>query len=183
MGTRENEFQISQNYTLHKKLSEFYLCFHNSCEIQHSVSQASMRNFLWCYYRWLITSLSLEKCKKEDNFVWIILVQGFCPLKIKLTQFPDGFRLNFLWYNFCTIPYIYYESKRVCVHQLTECMGLYVNITPVWIALIGFYLEKVTANFSSSYRPPPVANQYIKFTVTSDYLGRWTTYTCIIWTK
>ena len=24
----------------------------------------------------------------------IILVQGFCPLKIKTTQFPDGFRLN-----------------------------------------------------------------------------------------
>ena len=24
----------------------------------------------------------------------IILVQGFCPLKIKITQFPDGFRLK-----------------------------------------------------------------------------------------
>ena len=24
----------------------------------------------------------------------IILVQGFCPLKIKITQFPEGFRLN-----------------------------------------------------------------------------------------
>ena len=26
----------------------------------------------------------------------IILLQGFCPLKIKITQFPDGFRLNFM---------------------------------------------------------------------------------------
>ena len=26
--------------------------------------------------------------------VKIILVQGFCPLKIKITQFPDGFRFN-----------------------------------------------------------------------------------------
>ena len=26
----------------------------------------------------------------------IILVQGFCLLKIKITQFPDGFRLNLL---------------------------------------------------------------------------------------
>ena len=25
-----------------------------------------------------------------------ILVQGFCPLKIKITQFSGGFRLNFL---------------------------------------------------------------------------------------
>ena len=24
----------------------------------------------------------------------ITLVQGFCPLKIKITQFPDGFRLK-----------------------------------------------------------------------------------------
>ena len=38
MGIRENEFQISQNYILHKKFSEFYLCFHNSCEIRLSDS-------------------------------------------------------------------------------------------------------------------------------------------------
>jgi len=24
----------------------------------------------------------------------IILVQGFCPLKMKITQIPDGFHLN-----------------------------------------------------------------------------------------
>ena len=32
--------------------------------------------------------------KAESNMIEIILVQGFCPLKIKITQFPDGFRLN-----------------------------------------------------------------------------------------
>ena len=26
----------------------------------------------------------------------IILVQGFCPLKIKITQFPNRFRLDLL---------------------------------------------------------------------------------------
>ena len=26
--------------------------------------------------------------------VLIILVQGFCPLKINITQFPGGFRIN-----------------------------------------------------------------------------------------
>ena len=35
------------------------------CEIWHLFSLAPMRNFLWCYYRWLITSLALEKCKKN----------------------------------------------------------------------------------------------------------------------
>ena len=53
-----------------------------------------MRNFLWCYL-WFITSLALEKSKKECNILLTILVQGFCPLKIKITQFPGGFCFNF----------------------------------------------------------------------------------------
>ena len=32
MGAQENEYQISQNGSLHMKFSEFYLCFHNSRE-------------------------------------------------------------------------------------------------------------------------------------------------------
>ena len=51
MGARENECQISQNYILHMKFSEFYRCFHNFCEISHSFN----------------TSLALEQCKKEGN--------------------------------------------------------------------------------------------------------------------
>ena len=54
-----------------------------------------MRNFLWCYFRELITSLLLEKCKKNAIFFKLFwYVQGFCPLKIKITQFPGGFCLN-----------------------------------------------------------------------------------------
>ena len=34
-----------------------------------------------------------KKSKKECNILSIILVQGFCPLIIKITQFPGGFRL------------------------------------------------------------------------------------------
>ena len=40
--------------------------------------------------------IALEKCKKGCNMLEIILVQGFCPLKIKITQFPNGFRRNFI---------------------------------------------------------------------------------------
>ena len=43
---------------------------------------------------WLITSLALEKREKERNTLYIILVQGFCPLKIEITQFPPGFCLK-----------------------------------------------------------------------------------------
>ena len=39
MGARENECQSSQNYIFHMKFSEFYVSFHNSCEIWHSFSR------------------------------------------------------------------------------------------------------------------------------------------------
>ena len=42
--------QCSQNYILHMKFLELYLCFHNSCEIWRSFSRTPKRNFLWCYY-------------------------------------------------------------------------------------------------------------------------------------
>ena len=35
-----------------------------------------------------------------------ILVQGFCPLKIKITQFPDGFHLNIVKPNFTNTHFI-----------------------------------------------------------------------------
>ena len=34
MGAGENKCQILQNDIFHMKMSEFYLCFHNSCEIR-----------------------------------------------------------------------------------------------------------------------------------------------------
>ena len=94
MGARENECQISQSYILHMKFQEFHLCNHNSFEIWHSFCRIPMRNFHWCYYRWLITSLAFEKYEKECNILKIILVQGFFPVKIKITQFSGGFHLN-----------------------------------------------------------------------------------------
>ena len=42
----------------------------------------------------LFTFIALEKCKKECNMLKIILVQGFCPLKIKITQFSNEFRFK-----------------------------------------------------------------------------------------
>jgi len=53
------------------KFSEFYLCFHNSCEINDNYFQAPMRNSVWCYYNELITgiSIALEKYKKESDVV------------------------------------------------------------------------------------------------------------------
>ena len=46
----------------------------------------------------------------EKMVLKIILVQGFCPLKIKITQFPEGFHLNILL--FFDIPFTL-ELKEV----------------------------------------------------------------------
>ena len=58
----------------------FYLRFLSSCEIWNLFSWAPLRNCLWCYYRWLITSIALEKCKRECDIAENILIQGFFPL-------------------------------------------------------------------------------------------------------
>ena len=44
-------------------------------------------NVLWCYYRWLITSIALEKYKKESDIVLIILIQGCFYWKLQLLNF------------------------------------------------------------------------------------------------
>ena len=44
---------------------------------------------LWCH----INFVARKRCKQECNMLEIILVQGFCPLKIKTTQFPNVFHV------------------------------------------------------------------------------------------
>ena len=54
-----------------------------------------------------MTFIALEKCNKECQIIEIILVQGFCPLKIKISQFPNGFRL---------INYMKYFEQTFCLY-------------------------------------------------------------------
>ena len=63
----------------------------------------------------LITPLAiaLEKCKKE---ICNILVQDFCPLKIEITQFRDGFRVNNLDVSLMLWSYIFLFSSPYKVH-------------------------------------------------------------------
>ena len=58
------------------------------------------------------TSLALEKYKKRmQYFLNIFLVQGFCPLKIKITQFPGGLRLKMFFFFFSVMS----QVKKNCV--------------------------------------------------------------------
>ena len=88
------------------KFSGFYLCFHNSREIWHLFSRTPLRNFLWCYYRWLLTSLGHEKCIKECNILHIHLFwyKDFVHWKLKLLNFLMDCGLQTQW-----IPYSRYR--------------------------------------------------------------------------
>ena len=79
----------------------FFFTFFKSyrCNVKYQIYSPRPHeklSFNWCYYRYLVISIALEKFRKECDIVSVILVQGFCPLKIKITQFPNRFRLNFL---------------------------------------------------------------------------------------
>ena len=64
------------------------------------------------------------------RFLKIILVQNFCPLKIKITQFPDGFRLKFLFRMFIAaineeeiLRLIFYskdQSRRIILYYMAS---------------------------------------------------------------
>ena len=60
----------------------------------------------------VISFKALEKSEKECNMLEIILVQGFCSLKIKITQFPDEFCLNFFRFNFISIHLVPYPKTK-----------------------------------------------------------------------
>ena len=68
---------------------------HSKCNMSFC-SQALIRSFSLVLLQTtiVITSRPFEKSKKECDIVQIILVKGFCPLKTKITHFPDGFLLN-----------------------------------------------------------------------------------------
>ena len=43
----------------------------------------------------------------------MILVQGFCPLKIKINQFPDGFHINPFPRWILSFPLMFYDLSDI----------------------------------------------------------------------
>ena len=62
--------------------------------------------FLRSYFLQPITFIALEKCEKECTMLEIILVQGFFPLKIKITQFPARFHHNLSSFSNMALPIV-----------------------------------------------------------------------------
>ena len=68
--------------------------------------------------------MAIEKCEKECNMLENMLVQGFCPLKMKVIQFPNGFGLKTDLSLIChngtltchTLEIIYFFNKAVLLN-------------------------------------------------------------------
>ena len=151
MGNRENECQFSQNYIFYMDFSEIYLGFHNSCEIWHSFSRTPMRNFLWCYFRWLITSLVLQKCKTENAiFFKLFWCKVFVPLELKLLHFLVDSAVNVLWSDIklnCSLkkrPTFYLYLLRIPTFEI------WTDILLLFVCLFFFSLIDFSQNLSRS---------------------------------
>ena len=91
MEARENECQISQNYILHMKFSEFYLCNHNSCEIWNSFSRSSVRKATDD----LLHLKPLKNVTKNAIFFKLFWYKVFVHWKLKLLNFLVDSVLSF----------------------------------------------------------------------------------------
>ena len=117
-----------------------------------------MGNFLRCCYRWLIiTSLALgkKKCKNECDILQIFLVQGFCPLKIKITQFSGGFCLNVTVF-LLKLPSVYRKirlSNTTILQHFTTCNKMLQQNYIYFLFQHQHY--KLTKSLRSSHPKPP----------------------------
>ena len=70
------------------KLWTFFTFKMSFCELWQLFSRAPIRNFLWCYYRWLITSLALDKGIKINAICFkLFWHKVFVHWKLKLLSF------------------------------------------------------------------------------------------------
>ena len=159
MGNRENECQFSQNYIFYMDFSEIYLGFHNSCEIWHSFSRTPMRNFLWCYFRWLITSLVLQKCKTENAiFFKLFWCKVFVPLELKLLHFLVDSAVNVLWSDIklnCSLkkrPTFYVYLLRIPTFEI------WTDILLLFVCLFVFFFVDRLLSKSVSFSASEIAN-------------------------
>ena len=139
---------------------KFYLCFHNSCEIWHSFSRTTMRNFLWCYYRWLIHLKPLKNVKKNAIFFKSFWHKDFVYWKLKLINFLVDSVLSLML-----------SGKKDIYQSITEsCQKSHFIRAPVpyhkksiirainWLGGRGEGEgggERVGHNGSVNYHPPP----------------------------
>ena len=97
MGAWESECQISQNYILQMKVLEFTCIITILVKFDVYFLGLPWEIFFGVTTDHLLHLKPLKNVKKNAIlFKLIILLQDFCPLKIKITQFPGGFHLKLI---------------------------------------------------------------------------------------
>ena len=113
---------------------KLYLCLHNFSELWNFFSEVPWEiAFSVTSDNCFIISLACRKCKKNCNILNVILVQGFCPLKIEIARFPIGFLLKLSLFDLVIFgAVIWVIAKRFCSalpdDQRNRCEG---NITVI----------------------------------------------------
>ena len=96
-----------------------------------------MRNFLWCYYRWLITSLALEKCKKNAMLFKLFWYKVFVHWKLKLLNFLMDSVLNY-WNPSVpkVLPWLWASpsthTSQTCHRSCIPCCPWYLASLFLW---------------------------------------------------
>ena len=108
-----------------------FICKMTFCEIWHFFSRTSIRNFLWCYCRWLITSLALENVKKKAICFKLFWYKVLIHWKLKLLNFPmDSILTHYLLLT-CTI---------FCSRRKTALAGQCKQLDRIGVQLQNEYL-------------------------------------------
>ena len=81
-----------------------------------------MRNFLWCYYRWLMTSSALENCKKKNAmFFKLFWYKVFVHWKLHILNFlVDSVLMSFA--KLLTDWNTRHSLKRVIMYSSTKAI-------------------------------------------------------------
>ena len=98
--------------------------------------------------------------------MWYCLIKGFCPLKIKITQFPNGFRLKL--------------TPAECRVFHREIVRDLIKIVELFLAIFNYFFQsKARHKYNTTYRNLTLGLDNQSSTVlmfefkTSIFLGQW----------
>ena len=84
------------------------------------------------------------------------LVLGFCPLKFEITQFPDGFRLNFVVVMVLLVFSLPLQKEW---HLMRKFRSVYAHPS----LLVNFHFEILKANLRHVHSLIQAATTYVRF--------------------
>ena len=135
MGAREEECQISQNYILHIKFLIIFSCMFSQFLWNLTfIFLDSHEKFSLLLLQITTYIFSPWKMENKCNILKIIpQVQGFCSLRIKITQFPSGFLLK---HSFCMLPSTNFKTDNTTINVFWVFFWSFCIFSFYWTGMI-----------------------------------------------